>query len=573
MDSTKKRHLPELPIGVQTFSLIRENGLLYVDKTALLAELASRPRRIFLCRPRRFGKSLTVSTLASMFAGKAELFKGLAAEAWLKKQAQKPNPVVWLDMSRMTDDSPETLRASLLKHLARIGKTYGVPVAGPFIEDALGDLIRALFQKFGPVVVLIDEYDKPVLDAVEEPQKAEAMRSVLASFYARLKGCDASLRFVMLTGISKFSPPGVFSSMNHLKDISMDARYGTIVGFTQEEIEASFAGWIDATAEKRRVSREELLSKMKDFYDGYSFDGVTKVYNPFSVLNFFDTAELDCYWYDTGSPSFLSRYFRTHRSESLETFSNRKVPKGFLSAREIEAASPESFLYQAGYLTMRARDEQFIWLDYPNKEVLAALSRLFLDTVYRLPDSENTRGDALAALREGNIGALIETFDSALAPIPYGDFSRQDEAFYRAIFTAVLRASGITCLSEPQSSKGRADTVVITQECVAVFEFKLGENSSAFDRLLEEAKRQMIDRAYTAPFENDSRPVHAAAVVIDGEKHEVARWEQIQQPLSNDAQHDPVPPDFVAERRAVDAEPFCGGGDVPARLVEGFDNE
>ena len=282
-----------LPIGVQTFEILRNANQLYVDKTERLQELAMTSGRCFLARPRRFGKSLTLSTLEAMFSGQVELFKGLAAEEWVAEQAKHPSPVLRFDMSALRAySSPEELRQSITKGLGDFADEQKLDF--PHEDSCDGMLIqtiRALRERDGPVVVLIDEYDKPILDNIGDIKMADAMRAVLRSFYTVLKGCDRHLRFLMLTGISKFTKAGVFSAMNNLRDISMSDDYGDIVGYTQAELEENFSEWIDAVAKKRKLKRENLLKRVKDYYDGFCFDGITKLYNPYSILNFLSEGE------------------------------------------------------------------------------------------------------------------------------------------------------------------------------------------------------------------------------------------------------------------------------------------
>ena len=375
-----------LPIGVQNFERLREAGCLYVDKTGGLLDLAQTTGRYFLSRPRRFGKSLTLSTLDAMFSGRVELFKGLAAEEWVREQAKHPSPVLRFDMSGLRPySSADELENSLVAGLRDFANFHDVS----FSEEKTGggmllQMIQQLFKAGGPVVVLIDEYDKPILDNLGDKEKAESMRQVLRSFYTVLKSCDEYLRFLMLTGISKFSKTGVFSAMNNLQDISMHRKYGDIVGYTQRELEENFDGWIRDTMETLSLSREELLNKIRDYYDGFCFDGTTQLYNPFSILNFFSEKQFMNYWYDSGSPTFIVEYMKRHSIKDPEQYCGVTVKANFTSSQEIERANPESFLYQAGYLTIRKREEQELTLDYPNREVRDSISSMYLEHVYHV---------------------------------------------------------------------------------------------------------------------------------------------------------------------------------------------
>ena len=284
-----------LPIGVQNFERLRQNKLLYVDKTGKLLELIQNGQRYFLSRPRRFGKSLTLSTLEAMFSGRKEYFHGLAVEDWVKMQGKNPSPVLRLDMSGLDIQTPQTLEQSLKEVIVRAGKKYKAEIQSETLNGMFTDLLDEIYKVQGAVVVLVDEYDKPILDNINDMQKADEMRGVLRSFYTTLKSCDEYLRFVMLTGISKFSKVGVFSAMNNLEDISMDRRYGDITGYTQIELENYFGEWIDNAADRMKLTSGELLKRLKEYYDGFSFDGVTRLYNPFSIMQCLAKAKLNNY--------------------------------------------------------------------------------------------------------------------------------------------------------------------------------------------------------------------------------------------------------------------------------------
>ena len=361
-----------LPIGIQDFIQIRQDNMLYVDKTAQLLELVKNGRRYFLSRPRRFGKSLTLSTLDAMFSGKADLFAGLAAEEWVKAQSKHPFHVLRFDMSRIDIQTPQIMRQSLQEVVLRQAERLGVKIRSQTLNGMFTDLIIGL----SPVVVLIDEYDKPILDNLSDINKANATREVLRGFYTTLKSCDEYIRFVFITGISKFSKMGVFSAMNNLLDISMLEKYGDITGYTQSELENYFSEWIKST--------NADLSKLKDYYDGFSFDGKIRLYNPFSMLSFFATGELNNYWYESGSPSFIVNWMKDHQILDPEEYRHIKVTNDFISSQEIEHADAPSFLYQSGYLTIEKKEGQLLTLDYPNKEVLNSISSMYLKLVYRV---------------------------------------------------------------------------------------------------------------------------------------------------------------------------------------------
>ena len=442
-----------LPIGVQDFVQMRKDNLLYVDKTGKLLELIQNGRRYFLSRPRRFGKSLTLSTLDAMFSGKADLFKGLKAEEWVSEQAKHPSPVLRLDMSSLGSyKNGEELNKSIIRRLEDFVEDNDLRIR---IEhksvEMFRQIIRAMNKTNGSVVVLIDEYDKPILDNINDLDKANEMREVLRSFYTVLKSCDEYLRFVMLTGISKFSKVGVFSTLNNLLDISMTERYGDIVGYTQLELEQYFNEWLDS------YKITEILSLLKNYYDGFSFDGVHRLYNPFSILSFFGTGEFSNYWYESGSPSFIVQWMKDHHIQEPEQYRHLKVKNDFTSSEEIERAEPTSFLYQSGYLTIEKKDGQILTLDYPNREVLDSISSMYLHLVYKVKGYAPLGNELWKSLDTGDIAEVIRLYNIALSEIPYDDFPNRDEFWYRSLFLMLLRGAGIIAYAEVHTFKGRSD--------------------------------------------------------------------------------------------------------------------
>ena len=512
--------LLSLPIGIQSFERLRSMNKLYVDKTRHLMKLVEDNTRVFLSRPRRFGKSLTLSTLEAMFSGKTELFQGLAAEAWVAERAEHPVPVLRLDMSQRDTADPVKFDESLSLDLSWQAEDFGIELLSQGNGNRLQELLRALYKARGPVVVLIDEYDKPILDKIGLPDEAEAMRGVLRGFYAVLKGCDEYLRFVMLTGISKFSKTGVFSAMNNLRDISLSERYGDIVGYTQAELEDNFSDWIDAAAEKMKRSRSEVLEGIEEYYDGFCFDGVTRLYNPFSVLNFFSDCSFSNYWYSSGSPSFIVEYMKRHGIEAPESYRHRVVNVDFAESQEIERARPESFLYQSGYLTIESREEQELTLDYPNREVLDSLSRMYLELVYRVEGYVSIGSSLWRALKDGEIGEAVRLYNGALAGIPYEDFSGQSESLYRSLFLMLLRGAGVTAHGEVHTHRGRSDVLASFPDRVVVLEFKLARSAGEVERLRAEGRRQIEEKGYAKPFDSEQRAVSTGVIVVDATRRQ-----------------------------------------------------
>lgn len=446
-----------LPIGIQNFKKLREANCLYVDKTGILQALIENGFQYFLSRPRRFGKSLTLSTLEAMFKGEVELFKGLKAEEWVKKQASNPTAVLRFDMSRTVTNDANNLDNSIKEMISRLSRKHKVNLYSESTEGMLADLLEGIFEKNGLFVLLIDEYDKPILDNITNLQKADEMREVLRSFYTTIKSYDEHFRFVFITGISKFSKTGVFSAMNNLVDISMLKRYGDIAGYTQNELEENFNEWIMSSSKIMAISKDELLEKVKAYYDGFSFDGNIRLYNPFSILNFFFDEKFGNYWYISGSPSFIAKYMKKHKIQNPDEYRHIEVPSDFADSHEIETSKPESFLYQSGYLTIEKFENDVITLDYPNEEVRKSLTRMYLDEFYHINGFITLGTQIWQFLTTGDIEQVITVYNIAIADIPYEDFSKRDEFWYRSLFVMLLRGAGFIPLAEVHTYKGRAD--------------------------------------------------------------------------------------------------------------------
>lgn len=517
-----------LPIGIQSFGMLRRDNMLYVDKTGKLVELIENGRRYFFSRPRRFGKSLTLSTLEAMFTGQTDLFKGLKAEQWVQEQAKHPSPVLRFDMSSLRAySSGSELNTSIVRGLEDFALFNDLEVSEE--TTAGGKLLRTihkLYKRQGQVVVLIDEYDKPILDNLTNLSRANEMREVLQSFYTTLKSCDDYLRFVMLTGISKFSKVGVFSAMNNLEDISMDKRYGNIAGYTQQELELFFDEWLNATATEMEISLEEILARLKNYYDGFCFDGKTRLYNPFSILQCLSKGEFRNYWYDSGSPSFMVNWMKEHHIQNPEDYRHIVVNgNDFISVQEIEQADAASLLYQSGYLTIEKKEDQLLTLDYPNKEVMNSLSSMYLKLIYRVEGYALLGNEIWKALRQGDISEIVRLYNIAIANIPYDDYTKNcNEFWYRSLFVMLLRGAGIISYSEPHTSKGRADVVLQFQNLVIVLEFKFAKDSSEIEVKKREGLEQLQERGYAKGYNAEGRKVISAVLVADDVNRQIVPY-------------------------------------------------
>lgn len=503
----------KLPIGIQDFAKLRSEGYLYVDKTEFIYHLATEAGYYFLSRPRRFGKSLLVSTLKELFEGNQELFKGLWIENhwdWTQK-----NPV--LDFRFNNASYKISGLEAFLKDILRIqSEEHQITLREAPYPSQLEELIKSLSQKYGKVVVLIDEYDKPILDYLNDIPQAVANRDILKNFYSVLKPLDPHLRLVLLTGVSKFSRVSIFSELNNLLDLSLHAKYGAMLGYTQEELEHYFADRIETTSHKFG-GRESLLIQLKKWYNGYSWNGQDYVYNPFSILNFFDRESFENFWFETGTPTFLLKLLDRERSYNLDKI--KASPVSFNSF-ELEHISPEALLFQTGYLTIKAIGANQIYtLSYPNYEVKNSLLQYLLaqHSHNYAPRLSPKVVEMMDALEEGSIAGFVEGLNSVFATIPYQIFITDKEAYYHSVTFLTLSLMGTYIQAEVSQSKGRPDAVVFTREAIYVMEFKLDESAEA-------ALEQIKQNGYAQPYLNEGKPVKALGFNFSSEKKEVDVW-------------------------------------------------
>ena len=511
------------PIGIQTFEDIIKNGFVYVDKTHLVHNLVTTSKVVFLGRPRRFGKSLLLSTIESYFQGKKELFKGLAIEALEKEW--KAYPVLTLSFGRQDFTRSEVLEKGIHTFLRNAEEKYGIVHANDTLGDRFFDLLRLIYEKTGrQVVVLIDEYDKPLLDVMESKAKVEYHgeqitleehnRNLLKSFYATFKDADKYLRFVMLTGVTKFSQISVFSGFNQPKDITMDKRYEAICGITAEEMEAYFAEPIAELAKTEGVSVEQEMALLKQQYDGYHFgQGMTDVYNPFSLLNCFKKCFRDNYWFSTGTPTYLTKLLK-----HTDTCFNELVGRWYDSAEFVDYKAdvqrPLPMLYQSGYLTIKAyepRRRRYL-LDFPNDEVrqgfIDMLASGYLRPHTTTPSAWINR--VTDALEAGDLDTFHLELKSLLASVSYRFHDkkdeRQNERHFQYTFYLIMQMLGTyTVLVEKETSQGRMDCVIETPGYVYIFEFK--RNGSA-----AQALQQIEEKGYATAYAADPRPLYKIGV-------------------------------------------------------------
>ena len=535
----------KLPIGIQTFEKLREGNFVYVDKTKYLVDLIDSGEIYFLARPRRFGKSLTISTFDALFSGKKELFKGLYAEEFLNRPDFKPSPVIRLDMSSIATNQNLEIFEMLLKQLTiEVADKLGVEVPNHLPSgDILRNLIVNATKKHNQkAVVLIDEYDKPYTDFVNDPCMAEKMRDVLRSYYIQIKANDEYIRFSFLTGISKFAKFGVFSTLNNLNDISLQEKYGNICGYTENEIINCFPDYLKEIADEMQITTEELIVKMRNYYNGFSFDlGLkSRLYNPFSTLLFFDNKDFLNYWFDTGKPKFLADYLK-NRYLTIEQFHNFPVSKDFAkSPGNLDSTPPEGFLYQSGYLTLRPGVVSDLSFDYPNIEVLNAMSRLLAQNVLPENTYNYSQNDLLAALMYKDIEKLINVLNRLLASIPYDDFSaaarqsisdnnykiKPQEWLYRSTILAFLRGCGVVVIAEMHANLGRADLVVSHKGKTWIIEIKVACEGESPKEKAEEAIRQIMDKNYAKPYPD----AICVGLAIDDSQRQITSYIFVTQP-------------------------------------------
>ena len=522
--------LMKYPIGMQSFDQLIEDGFVYVDKTDLIYSLTHEGKIYFLSRPRRFGKSLLVSTLKNYFLGRKELFRGLAIEGL--ETEWSVYPVFHVDFNGSNFTEAGVLEKRLNGYVSDWEAMYGLSydrdtldLGGRFIK-----VLEAAHRQTGRrCVVLIDEYDKPILDVLDaDPALEDRHRNVLKGFYSVFKGADEHLQFVLLTGVTKFSQVSVFSGFNQPKDISMDARYEALCGITQEEIEHYFLQPIADMAADYRCTPEEMKQHLKRQYDGYHFsDRLTDVYNPFSLLNALDSKRVYDYWFRSGTPTYLIRLL-THFNENLNELTGKYYRPDEFVDYKADVEKPLPMIYQSGYLTIKdynMRMNKFL-LDFPNNEVKNGFVTM-LATSYLKPKQrvEGWIDDLVETMEAGEVEKLQLMFTSFLASIPYtmrrkGDESERERYFQYTFYLIMRMVSVYTVYVEKVQSQGRVDCVVETPQYVYIFEFKL-------DGTAAEALQQIEDKGYAREYAADPRRLYKIGVGFSSETGTVSDWKYV----------------------------------------------
>jgi Predicted AAA-ATPase/PD-(D/E)XK nuclease superfamily len=505
--------LPHLPVGQQYFKSIIRNKSIYVDKTQYIYELCyPTDKNYFLSRPRRFGKSLTLDTIAELFSGNKTLFEGLwIADKW---DWTETYPVIRMSLDAISHE--EGLKEALLAAVQEVAEDFDLTLVAKSAGAGFKELIKKVAKKTGKqVVVLIDEYDRPIIDYIDpyNLSKANEQRDILKAFFSILKDASKHIRFLLITGVSKFSKVSIFSELNHLTDLTLNKKYAALCGYTQAELESNFDMYL------KRLP-DDTLEKMKLWYNGYSWDAKTFVYNPFSVLNFFDSETYSNFWFETGTPTFLVKLLRKRFTYTLqETEVSNTILESF-RLEEFDALDVNSILLQTGYLTIKERTpyDTFI-LNYPNKEVKNAFSQFLLSEYTHTPVTINHGANILRALDNNNLAEAIKIINDLIQTIPDQNYIKDKEKFFHAIVHLIFTMIGTDVRSEVHTPVGRIDTIIITAHRIFLFEFKVNETP-------KDAIQCIKDRHYAASLRLRNLPITAVGVVFSPETKGVTDWDK-----------------------------------------------
>jgi hypothetical protein len=499
------------PIGLQDFGKIRKEGFLYIDKTRLIYNLIESGNYYFLSRPRRFGKSLLLSTIKEIFSGNKELFEGL----WIHDQWnwEQIHPVIHLRLSKL-DYQKLGLYEALNIEMGVLAKELGIELEASHLKGRFEELIRKASAN-GRVVILIDEYDKPITDYLEDLEKVEENRSVFKSFYSVLKDADQYIRLLLITGVSRFTKVSIFSDLNNLYDITLNPHYATLMGITQQELESDFAKEISVLQQKQ----PDILQKLKEWYNGYSWDGTSKVYNPFSVLSYMGSGRIQNFWFQTGTPTWLVNLMRHNLEFDLE---NVQIGENALSSFNVEHIASVPVLFQTGYLTIKSYDAEtrLFELGYPNKEVEESLTDALLSAyrnVFPGIDSMAVTYDLGKALKNNDMPQMIKALDVIVSTIPYDHWRAESESIFHIIVHLSFKRLGLDVRSEVHSSAGRCDVLVFTDQYIFALELKLNGTAQA-------ALDQIFEKGYLRSYQLDARKKIAIGINFSSEKRSVEEF-------------------------------------------------
>ena len=516
----------KLPIGIQDFEKLHNNGCIYVDKTEMIYQLAQESHPYFLSRPRRFGKSLLISTLDAYFSGRKDLFTGLAIEnletEWIEY------PVIKIDFTVGSYPTVEKLKLQLDYLLSRYEKKYGIEKENPSLSVRLQNLIITASAKTGKqVVILIDEYDKPILDALYTEQE-ERNRSELQDFYSPLKGCDSYIKFLFITGITKVSHVNIFSGLNQLDDISLDERYSAICGISQTELENYFEPEIAALAERQEMTFEETKQKLAEMYDGYHFThDVEGVYNPFCLLKCFSSRDFGSYWFESGTPSFLVKTLQNQPMEFASILNGRKATENQFKNYDPDTHNMLPVIYQSGYLTIKdfQKEHRMYTLDFPNKEIEIGFLEVVLKKFVKVQDDDIGLAvwNLCEALEKADIDKALSIIKAGIADLPTIYKKDQCENYYETVTHIMLRMTGYKVASELQSFAGRSDIVLMVNNNIFIFELKM-DYGKPFDEVSEDALNQIDANGYAERFAVSGKAMHKIGVVYSSDAKGMVGW-------------------------------------------------
>jgi hypothetical protein len=507
--------LKKLPISLQDFRKIIENGFKYIDKTKYIYQICQSPGAYFMSRPRRFGKSITISTLEELYLGSKELFKGLWIEE--KWDWSKKHPVLRFSLTTIGYESLG-LEPALVQELHYQAEKKGLKLNRSGIGPLFKELIEAM-GKQGKVVVLVDEYDAPIINFLgKDLNKAIQNRDILREFYTVLKDLDSSIELVLLTGVSKFTKVGIFSGLNNLRDLTMDAQYATMLGYTQEELESNFGEEIEMTAQKLNLSRAELLDEMRVWYNGYRFEeDAPRVYNPVSTNLFFENQKFQNFWFSTGTPSFLVNILKAEGVFDLH------FPATSLSGFEtfeLDQLKPIAILFQTGYLTIQGKDEDgLVSLDYPNKEVRDSMLEVLIENFVGV-DTELSAALIIKirnAFRANDLERVMQILQEVFKKVPFFLHERYPEKFFHAAIHLLFSYLGVRIHSEVCTSDGRIDSLVETDTHVYILEYKLNRSAKA-------ALAQIKQKRYYQAYWNVGKPVVGIGVNFSSKTKNIQGW-------------------------------------------------
>ena len=527
----------KLPLGVQSFEKLRRDGYLYIDKTSFLWQLVQVSSPYFLSRPRRFGKSLFLSTLAAYFRGQKELFKDLYLEKAEKEQASQEGreawqayPVLYLDFNTENYNDENSMHTILHTHLSQWEKQYEADTSEQTFSSRFKGIIQRAYHQTGKqVVILIDEYDKPLLQTMGINEALnEQYRNTLKAFYSVIKTCDEYIRFAFLTGVTKFSKISIFSDLNNLRDISMEKQYAGLCGITQIELETNFQPDIQVLADEQDLTYQEALAALKQWYDGYLFHPAGEgMYNPFSLLSAFVKKEIKSYWFSTGTPTFLVNYLKEAHYYIPDLDGNVELDEEGLQTYRAVTQDTLPILFQAGYLTIKEyiSDLRLYRLGFPNDEVRYGFLHNLLPAYSDVPFGQTGVwvGRFVQDIRKGNVDSFMERMQAIISSIPYDDFPKEKlklrEQNYQTAVYLVFALMGQFVQTEVHCGTGRADCVVHTADTIYIFEFKLSDNGSA-----EDALNQIKKNGYAEQYKADGKKIVLIGSSFDEEKRTIKEW-------------------------------------------------